>query len=310
MNCRFLLPALLLLGPVLAGDLEAQSLQAQQPPAPAEEPAKDQPPPLFPKHQRGIYKDNQDIEVIDATPQSPPLEIDDPGVPDKGAYEINLISDGDLSKDERKLDLLYADLNYGVLPKIMGHDVPTQLKLEFPFSGLKANGEPYAFGVGGATLGIKFNYRNDEHTGVSMAVYPQLEFAVAGSAGKGLTEPGQTLELPWLVSKQLSHATLVLNSGLEQPFHDPNRRTTGTLGFGLGRALMRKFAVMADIHGESAFDFKKQRQVGWNAGVMYGVRHVPVYARIGRSLLADDGATHTYFTVGIKLISEPMHGGH
>jgi hypothetical protein len=76
MNCRFLLPALLLLGLVLAGNLEAQSLQAQQPPAPAEEPAKDQPPPLFPKHQRGIYKDNQDIEVIDATPQSPPLEID------------------------------------------------------------------------------------------------------------------------------------------------------------------------------------------------------------------------------------------
>ena len=97
--------------------------------------------------------------------------------------------------------------------------------------------------------------------------------------------------------------------GIEQPFHDPSRKTTLTAGFGLGRALMRKFSLMSEIHGESAVDFKTHRDVVWNVGVMYGVRHVPVYARIGRSLFSDDGGAHTFILFGIKLISEPMHGG-
>ena len=247
--------------------------------------------------------------MIDATPQSPPLTVDDPGVPDKGAYEINLITDADLSGGEDKLNLLFLDANYGVLPKIMGHELPTQLKFEMPFSGVRAGGEPIAFGVGGMAFGLKFNFYDDDHTGVSLALYPQLEFSPSGSARRGLAEAGQTFVLPLLVAKQLSHATLVVNSGLEQPFHDPERSTTATFGVGLGRALMRKFAVMADVHGESAFHFKSHRELAWDAGVMYGVRHIPVYARIGRSVFSDDGERHTYVAVGIKVISEPMHGG-
>jgi hypothetical protein len=298
-----------LLTPIWSGDLQAQTAREQQPPPPAEKPAKEQPPPLFPKHRRGIYKNNHDIEVVDATPQSPPLQIDDPSVPDKGEYEINLTSDGDFATDEHKLNLFYLDANYGTLPRILGHEVPTQLKFEVPFSGVKANGEPYAFGFGGATLGLKFNFYNNENTGVSTSVYPQLELSLPASAGKGLAERGQTLVLPLLVSRELRHATLVLNGGLEQPFHDPERKTTATFGVGLGRALMRKFAVMTEIHGESAFDFKTQRKVIWNIGVMYGVRRIPVYARIGHSLFSDGGGKHTFIAVGVKLMSEPMHGG-
>jgi hypothetical protein len=193
---------------------------------------------------------------------------------------------------------------YGILPNIFGHEVPTQVKVEFPYSGIKENGESYAFGIGTATLGLKFNFYNNENTGVSTSVYPQLELSLPASADKGLAERGQTLVLPLLVSSELSHATLVVNMGLEQPFHDPTRKTTGTFGVGLGRALMREFALMSEIHGESAFDFKTQRTVVWNVGVMYGVRHVPVYANVGRSLFSDDGGRHTLFMVGVKLIRD------
>ena len=65
------------------------------PPAMAQTPADGQSaapkrpaPPLFPRHRRGIYRNAAGIEVIDATPQSPPLDTDDPGVPDKGEFEI------------------------------------------------------------------------------------------------------------------------------------------------------------------------------------------------------------------------------
>src|SRR5216684_1740665 len=94
----------LFFSPFWDGHVRAQTKQEQPPPS-VEKPAKEQPPPLFPKHRRGIYKNNQDIEVVDATPQSPPLVIDDPSVPDKGEYEINLTSDGDFSTDEHKLNL-------------------------------------------------------------------------------------------------------------------------------------------------------------------------------------------------------------
>jgi hypothetical protein len=299
---------LLCLDPIRGGRVEAQSPQGQPPP-PAEKPAKEQPPPLFPKHGRGLYKNNQDIEVIDATPQSPPLEIDDPSVPDKGEYEINISGDGDLSKDEHKFDIFFLDANFGILPRILGREVPTQVKVEFPYSGIKTSGEPYAYGIGGATLGLKFNFYSNDRTGLSTSVYPQLELSFPASADKGLAEHGQTLLLPLLLSKQLAQATLVFNSGIAQPFHDPSRKTTGTLGIGLGRAVMRKFAVMTELHWESAFDFKSQREAVWNVGVMYGVRNIPVYARVGHSLFAEQGTRHTFVAFGIKLISEPMHGG-
>ena len=288
------------------GRIEAQTQSGQEQPSSARQPAKNQPPPLFPAHRRGVYKNNQSIDVIDATPQAPPLEIDDPGVPDHHEYEINLSTNGDFSKGAQKLDLLLFDANYGILPRILGHEVPTQVKVEFPYSGIKENGESYAFGVGGATLGLKFNFYNNENTGISTSVYPQLEMSLPASVDKGLAEHGQTLVLPMLVSRELRHATLVINVGLEQPFHDPTRKSTGTFGVGLGRAVMRKFAVMSEIHGESTFDFKNQRTMVWNVGVMYGVRHIPVYARVGRSLFSDDrGQHHTVIMVGIKLIIEP-----
>jgi hypothetical protein len=79
-----------------------------------------QAPPLFPKHRRGIYTNGANIEVIDATPQSPPLETDDPSVPDKGEYEINIFTDADLSKDARSVHLLFVDANYGIVPRLIG----------------------------------------------------------------------------------------------------------------------------------------------------------------------------------------------
>src|SRR5579863_4655024 len=70
---------------------------AQQAPA-TQQPAPTTPVPLFPRHRRGLYKNGLGLWVLDATPQSPPLDTDDPSVPDKGAYEINLTTDTDASR--------------------------------------------------------------------------------------------------------------------------------------------------------------------------------------------------------------------
>lgn len=275
---------------------------AQQ--APQKPPQKPQAPPLFPRHHRGLYKNAEGVEVIDATPQSPPLETDDPGVPDKGEYEINLMTHTDYAKAAQRVDLLTVDANYGIRPAIAGYQLPTQIKFEFPVAAAREAGEPFTVGVGSAKAGLKFNFYRDEHRGVSVSVYPQVAFAVPGSRGveKGLADTGQTLIVPLLVAREFHTFTFVANGAIEQPIHDPDRQLAVEFGAAFGRAFTRKVAAMIELRSESSRDFRHDRLIVVNGGVIHGVRNVIMYANLGHSLLSDDGPGHTYAGIGIKVL--------
>lgn len=298
--------ALLVALNVLCVAAAAQEPPAGQAPTPqADKAPKPPPPPLFPRHRRGLYRNAQGIEVIDATPQSPPLDTDDPGVPDNGVFEINYTTHADYAKPAQRIDLLTVDANYGVLPAIAGHQVPTQIKFEFPLAAARQAGEGFNVGLGAAAFGLKFNIYHDEHRGISLAVYPQLEFAASGSRSveKGLADKGQTVILPVLVAREFHEFTLVFNASLEKPVHDPDRQTASQFGIGFGRALTRKVAAMIELRTESSLDFKNDRLVYVNAGLLHGVRNIILYANLGRSLMADDSmGPHTYAGFGIKTL--------
>jgi hypothetical protein len=274
------------------------------PPQGAAGPPKEQPPPLFPRHRRGIYRNGEGVDVIDATPQSPPLETDDPGVPDKGEYEINLTTQADLSRDAKTLDLLLVDANYGILPGIAGHKLPTQVKFEFPVTATREGDNPYTRGVGAAKFGLKFNFYNNEHSGLSLAFYPQIEFQAPGtnSIQKGLAESGQTLILPLLVAKEFHYFAFVANVAVDKPVHASDRETTATFSAGIGRAFTRKVAAMLDLRNDSAADFNSNHLMFLDFGLIHGVRNVIVYTRVGHSLFSDDGFGHTYIGIGMKLV--------
>jgi hypothetical protein len=279
--------------------------QARNPPAapakPAEKPDK-APPPLFPKHRRGLYINNDNIEVIDATPQSPPLDIDDPSVPDKGEYEVNLLTEADLAAHARSVNVFILDANYGIILKGWGHELPTQIKFECPVVARKEGGNPYQTGLGTSEFGLKFNFYNDKSRGLRVSVYPQIEFSpAAGSVDKDIAEAGQTLELPLLVAHESKYVTLVGNAGFNTPFHDREREATTDIGFGIGRAILQKFALMGDIRGSSTLDLKRDRVMSANTGFIYGVRKMIWYARAGHSIFSDDGR-HVFFNVGMKVI--------
>jgi hypothetical protein len=284
---------------------EPQRSQGQ--PAPAEPAPKQPAPPLFPRHRRGIYTNLQGIEVVDATPQSPPLETDDPGVPDKGEWEINLSTFADLAKNATRVDLLFVDANYGLLPKIAGHELPTQLKIEFPVSAAEAHGDPFAFGIGAATLGVKFNFYTNEQTGLSMSVYPQVEFVPPGTPAvdKGLAEPGRTLIFPVLVAKEFHEFTFVANGGIEQSLHSDEGTPSGVFSVGFGRALTRRVAAEVEVRGETAFASGGDRLWFLNVGVMRGIHDVVLYAKAGHSLASNDEGSHMYLGGGIKLLIQP-----
>lgn len=271
-------------------------------------PVKQPPPPLFSKHHRGMFKNGLGLWVIDATPQSPPLEVDDPGVPDKGQYEINLTTQADFSKQLQTFNFLFVDANYGILPKILGYELPTQVKFEFPLGGAEGHGDQFKVGIGAAQFGLKFNFYNNEHKGVSVSFYPQIEFAVPGTAAveKNLVNAGQTLILPLLVRKEFKYLTFVVNGAVNEPIHDHTRETTGGGGFGFGRAITRHVAAMGEIRVESAFDFKRDLLVVVNFGLMRRLRdNVIFYANVGRSIFSDEGSEHTYVGVGVKFLLMP-----
>ena len=276
---------------------------AQAPPDPA--PAKQPAPPLFPKHRRGLYRNAQGIEVIDATPQSPPLDTDDPGTPDKGEFEFNFTTHLDGTHESRHYELVSVDANYGVLPMVFGHKLPTQLKFEFPVSAVGAPGEEFAAGVGEAEFGVKMNFYRDEHRGIAVALYPQVGFAPSSSGvEKGLADAGQTLILPLLVGKEFHAFSFVANVAIEHPLHDAERDIAYPYGVGFGRALTRKVAGMIELRGESSHQFHDVGVVYLNGGIIHGVRNIITYANIGHSLYSPDDLGHTYAGFGVKLLLE------
>src|SRR5438045_2694219 len=76
--------------PVQAGQDAAKPKSQAPVTAQTDKPPKNPAPPLFPRRRRGQYKNGLGVEVMDFTPQSPPLGTDDPSVPDKHIFELNL----------------------------------------------------------------------------------------------------------------------------------------------------------------------------------------------------------------------------
>ena len=208
-------------------------------------------------------------------------------------------------RDVQRFDLLLVDANYGMAPSFAGHELPTQVKFEFPVAAVTGKGSPFVAGVGPAKVGLKFNFYSNERKGVSVSFYPQFEFAGSGSVEKGFAEPGQTLILPLLVSREFRYLTFVANGAVNAPIHDPGRGTGGTFGVGFGRAMRRKLAAMVEVHAESTFDLRRDRLVTLNGGVIRGVGRYLVYANVGRSLFSDDGVGHTFVGLGLKVLLTP-----
>ena len=204
--------------------------------------------------------------------------------------------------------IFFVDANYGIVPKIFGHNLPTQVKFEFPLAGAKVPGHPMRVGIGAAKFGLKFNFYNNQRKGMYVLLYPQIEFPVPGANAveKRLAEPGQTLILPLLVQKEFKYLTFVANGIIKQPIHDPARDTTGTLGFGFGRAITRHTAAMAEVRYTSTFDLRRERLLVVNSGFMRRIRdNVVLYANVGRSVFSDESIRHIYAGVGVKFLLAP-----
>ena len=96
----------------------------------------------------------QASEGPEGAPQSPPLDVDDPATPGCNKWEINLVVDGDFSREEKNLELPLLDINYGIGDNL-------QLKYEIPSVNQQAE-DKITTGWGDSKVGSKYLFYENE----------------------------------------------------------------------------------------------------------------------------------------------------
>lgn len=246
-------------------------------------------------------------EGPEATPQSPPLEVDDPGTPGCNRWEINVVVGGDIARSQAAWELPLLDINYGIGDNL-------QLKYELPFLNTVSDGTSQA-AIGESRAGIKYQFFGDEDSKLALAIYPQLTLVQANADAvlKGLASPGVIVTLPLLLSRKvgqtsLGEVDLTANFG----YNISTKADTAdfvSASAGVGTALSNRVAVMGELTTEqgvvSIENQARAQLLRADAGMMTTIsRQFLLFGAVGRSLVASDEQDHTYILGGIRLISK------
>jgi hypothetical protein len=243
---------------------------------------------------------------LETTPQSPPLDIDDPGTPGCNKWEVNVLLTGDITQDDKGFELPLFDLNYGIGDNL-------QLKYEVPIVRNQSDDSTVS-GVGDSKVGVKFNFFEDEESETTLAVYPQLSFVTPNSSSEtnGVSSPGTITTLPLLVSRKLGatskgNVMLSLNLGynISTKSDVQNYLSAST---GLGLPLFRHLAIMGELSTDQTVlennEGTREQLVKANIGFMAPItKWFLAYTSLGESLYSTDQKNHTYAIAGIRLLA-------
>lgn len=203
----------------------------------------------------------------------PPMLTDDTGTPGNRKWEINIGVSVERNTFEDRFLIPLLDFNYGLGDRI-------QLKYEVPWViSSRKEGSTLA-GPGNSVFGVKYRFLDEDKQGITVSVYPQLEFNNSeSSADRGIVDKGTTLLLPFQLQKQIGW--LGLNAELGYLFK--RDEDEWLYGFVLSHKF-DKIEVLGELHGVGPRNFKRHRDV-----VNFGVRwdfaqNKSLNASIGRSL--------------------------
>ncbi len=126
-----------------------------------------------------------------------------------------------------------------------------QLKVEIPWLVLDSGGATVG-GLGNALLGVKYRFMDESVSGVSVAVYPQVEIGLLDSSvEKGLVESGTGAIFPIIAQRSFGRVSadvelhLLQSSGLSRfPATDPG--WSGSDGGPCDRASRHVFCIQVD----------------------------------------------------------------
>jgi Putative MetA-pathway of phenol degradation len=247
-------------------------------------------------------------EPVEMVVGSPPMVSDDTGTPGNGNWEINVVLDGDISKDSNAFELPLMDINYGIGDRF-------QLKYEMPYvvtrnTKFDENGEgtEQASGVSNSKVGLKYRFYDNDRSGLSLAVYPQVEFRTSGSklegepdeGGEGgVAEEGVTCVLPILLTKEFQRASITANLGAEKTTEDNHVGIAAS--FGVGTRLTDELAVMGEIAGQD-LNSVDERRILLNFGFRLKISAKQAFVgSVGHDIQdGADGQKHLYATLAYQ----------
>lgn len=248
---------------------------------------------------------SEEGDEIETTPQSPPLNVDDPATPGCNNWEINVVVDGDFAHSDNTWELPLLDINYGIGDNL-------QLKYEIP-NVVSSTQDSNTSTIGNSKAGVKYQfYRNDESK-LQFAVYPQVEFSNPGktSSSDSAETHGTIVTLPLLMSKRIgrtSRGNVMLSANLG--YNISSRVDTANFvsaSIGVGAPLIKKISILAEAATEQAMnpiaDDPRSQIVKIDVGLMSPIgKHFMIFGSMGKSLVASDEQDHTYFASGFRFL--------
>ncbi len=245
----------------------------------------------------------EDDDGPETTPGAPPLDIDDPNTPGCNGWEVNIVTSGELGK-AMSFETPLFDINYGIGDNI-------QLKVEAPIQFIRSDGATKS-GVGAAEVGIKHRFFSDESRDMTIAVYPQLEFGIPGTAAADDSSP--IVKLPVLLSTKVGETgkgdVMITANVAYNLSTSSDTRDTLAAAFGIGFPLSKSIAMMVEGTTEQSLgnnmDGVREAVYKANLGFLGKVNsHLLWFGAVGESYAASDAGdtTHTCLVAGFRLLA-------
>jgi len=103
------------------------------------------------------------------------MASDDTGTPGNGNWEINLVFDGDISKESNAFELPLLDINYGIGERLqLKYEVPFVVTRNPTFDKTGRRTTEKSSGFSNSRVGVKYRFFDNEQAGLSLAVYHGL----------------------------------------------------------------------------------------------------------------------------------------
>jgi hypothetical protein len=224
----------------------------------------------------------------------PPMLTDDPGTPGSGVWEINFAYVEQRNGAERLRSFPHVDFNYGVGEHI-------QLKYETGWLLSDApDGSGVKSGLDDSLLGLKWRFLDQERSGLSMSVYPQLQVENStDSVARGIAEPGPNLFLPLEVGYDFGRTKLIGELGYQYFRTRENEWVVGILG---ALQVSEALELMAELRSFSE-NFPNRGDVVVNLGLRRALNPtIKLLASVGTGLTNGPDTPTLIAYVGVQLM--------
>lgn len=224
----------------------------------------------------------------------PPFVTDDPDTPGSGNWEINTAVTGAQNHQGWNLAVPDLDINYG-----WGEHL--QLKVDLNWASVQTADRNRISGLGATDFGVKWRLFDQDESGFSLSIYPQLSTNLApNSAARGLIADDRSLFASVELATEYGGFRLTVEVGPNFAERGPDAWLAGlNVGYSCGPSLECGF----ELHG-TLIDGQLVPLV--NFGVRWQiVKHATLLVAAGREFGSDaENVNGLVFYCGIQLLKK------